>query len=690
MAAWAAVALVLWVRLGHGPLNGALYLCAAGVALSCLLAFLSGRSCAALGSLFLLLGTTATSFLIAWLLREASALLLLVPAAVCAGGVLFPAASLVWGALAAGLAFLLAGPDQWLLGSHFLATGLMAWAAFGPQRSLLAASWQRSQEVLGLMDQLRRERGELNKTIKSLDLAYQLLEKSHRELAIARREAEILREMRDRFAINVSHELRTPLNIVLGFSSLIYRNPQLYGFTRWPDSLLRDLAQIQRNARHLSELVDDVIDLARVDALAMPLRREPMALEPVIREAVQSITSMAEEKGLQLAVDCEEGLPPVPIDALRIRQVLYNLLSNAIRFTDRGSVEVQARANEGEVIVAVRDTGRGIPKEELEHIFDEFYQVGRPKTLPETGKGLGLAIARRLVQLHGGRIWAQSEPGVGSTFFFTLPLSPVAVSRLRSTSAEGPLPPLRGRPVVAVLGEDDTPCLYLARRLENYDFVLVRDSAELVELQQRRPVAAAIADCSTENQLGLSACPVPLISCPLPSAAWLSAGGMFRAVLTKPITGDELLAALEKALPGAGRQPRLLIVDDDRGFVELVRRLLQAAERHFQLEAAYDGREALEKMRRRPPDCVLLDLVLPELSGLQVAAEMQADAAMSAIPVIAVTAATPGEDRLQAEGVELRLRLPDRFRPGELTALLGFLFDLFRERAAARAGFAAP
>jgi CheY-like chemotaxis protein len=155
---------------------------------------------------------------------------------------------------------------------------------------------------------------------------------------------------------------------------------------------------------------------------------------------------------------------------------------------------------------------------------------------------------------------------------------------------------------------------------------------------------------------------------------------MFRAVLTKPITGDELLAALEKALPGAGRQPRLLIVDDDRGFVELVRRLLQAAERHFQLEAAYDGREALEKMRRRPPDCVLLDLVLPE----------QADAAMSAIPVIAVTAATPGEDRLQAEGVELRLRLPDRFRPGELTALLGFLFDLFRERAAARAGFAAP
>ncbi len=95
-------------------------------------------------------------------------------------------------------------------------------------------------------------------------------------------------------------------------------------------------------------------------------------------------------------------------------------------------------------------------------------------------------------------------------------------------------------------------------------------------------------------------------------------------------------------------------------------------------------------MRRRPPDCVLLDLVLPELSGLQVAAEMQADAAMSAIPVIAVTAATPGEDRLQAEGVELRLRLPDRFRPGELTALLGFLFDLFRERAAARAGFAAP
>ncbi|NPV08512.1 MAG: hybrid sensor histidine kinase/response regulator [Anaerolineae bacterium] len=689
---WAASCALLWLLLGNRPSSATLLWAVSGLVLSLLGALLLSGRYPRMGSLVLLGGVTATVLVAAAVSHMPLPLMYLSVPVLAAGALLGPMVSLLWAGLTMALVLGAGFGGEIPAHSLFLLAlvGLTAWAGFGPQRSLLFVAWDRGTTAEALMDRLRRERGELNKTIKSLDLSYQLLEKTNRELAIARREADVLRDLRNRFATNVSHELRTPLNIVLGFANVIYRNPQLYGLDRWPDALLRDLAQIQRNARHLSQLVDDVIDLARVDALAMPIRRERAQIEAVIQEAVESVASMAEEKGLQLDVACQEGLPEVSMDRLRIRQVLYNLLSNAVRYTDQGRVSVQARYDRSELVVSVSDTGRGIPAAELADIFDEFYQVGRPKTGPEAGKGLGLAIARRLVQLHGGRIWAESEVGRGSTFHFTLPLSGVTVSRLKAPI--GP-PPVRRRlaPTVLVLSQDDSAALYLSRRVEGYHFrhADCLDAAE-VALEESRAMAVVVDDSlgispsEVRHRLGTCGCPsVPVVGCPLPSTRWISGGDDFAAVITKPITSEGLLKVLDQVLPEAeaNSRPRLLLVDDDRGFVELVKRLLQVAGRDYLTEGAYTGREALRKMARARPACVLLDLVLPEMNGFEVAAAMREDPGLGQVPVIAITAATPGEDNLATQGATLTLALPDRFRPGELAALLSAILELASERS---------
>ena len=582
------------------------------------------------------------------------------------------------------------------------AAGLCVCLALRPTQRLLSWSWRRAMEATLLADQLSDQRGKLNRTIKDLDASYRLLQQTNHELDLARLEADALRDLRHRFATNLSHELRTPLNIILGFSDLVYRKPQLYGYASWNEDLRRDLAEIQRNAGYLSRLVDDVVDLARMDALAMPINREPTELGPLLEETAGVVRSLATDRQLSLNVTYPPDLPELSLDPLRIRQVVFNLLTNAIRFTERGSVSVCVRQGQEEVIVSVSDTGRGIPPEELDTIFDEFYQVGRPKSDPDMGKGLGLAIAKRLVQLHGGRIWVESELGKGSTFAFSLPLVARRTSRLAQAT---PLPPRkpRAKPKVLVLDPDGVVTPYLSRRLEAYEVVQTANREELAAAaQSERPLAvitdrragsyrepstdanlsdASVAagsilpatDCGSDSTL--------VIECSLPSTAWLVGDSGFSGVLTKPVSGDDLVSALAKVMPSraTGESPSaatVLVVDDDRGFVHLVSRLLQAAAGDaYSVTGAYNGREAVAKMRRTRPDVIMLDLVMPEMNGFEVLATIRGDPALCNLPVLAVSAATPGEDEVQARGASLVVTRKGGFRSGEQLRLLEALLS---------------
>ena len=662
----AALVLLGCQLLAFRPANLPLQILVVAAVLSGALTYGASRAGERFACLVLVTGLTAGISLAA-IQGDAPALWPFLTVPVVMSGSLFgPAAAPIMGVVASAVVYALnPGSDTHLTYAALpLLTGLCTWAAYRPMYSSLRLALRRSFEATTLAEQLRDQRGKLNRTIKALDDSYQLLEKTNRDLLLARREADTLRDLRSRFATNLSHELRTPLNIILGFSQLIYTKPQLYGYDRWRDALLRDLSELRRNAGYLSDLVDDIVDLARVDALAMPIRRELSDLAEVIGEAVVAAAALAQEKGLSIQVTCATDMPPLRMDPVRIRQVLFNLLTNAIRHTEQGPILVEAEPREGEVVVSVSDSGCGIPQEELASIFDEFYQVGRLKAGPDSGKGLGLAIARRFVQLHGGSIWAESTPGLGSTFFFSLPVADKAVSLSR-------------KPLVLILNDDGTAAGYLRRRLEDCEFASVADVAQWEEALARESPAAVVVNtpvgspASPQHQLaGLLPDAVPVIECSLPNSQWLSGAEQFSAVLTKPVTQERLLETLKNMMPELSRAT-VLIADDDRSFVQLIRRVLQSApENGYGVLTAYGGAEALRKARRFRPDAILLDLLMPDMSGFDVLAAIRQEEELRQTPVIAVTAATPGEDEMSQKGAHVRLAKRSPFRPGELVGLI--------------------
>ncbi len=648
----------------------------------------------------LLVVSAAAGLVMPPLLHSPQYLVLVILPVIMAGALFTPAASLACGLLASLAAMRLGGQAfAWPLFAIPALAGVAAWLGFRPLHGILQLSSEQCARATWLSERLRDQRGRLNRTIKDLDASYQLLQQTNRDLILARQEADDLRQLRHRFATNLSHELRTPLNIILGFANLIYLKPSLYGYSSWGEPLLRDLAEIRRAADYLSELVDDVVDLARADAMVMPMQRQPANLRPLIEQAVGLGRSLARGKPVSIVAECGE-LPEVIIDPVRIQQVLFNLISNAVRFTNAGSITVRAERRDAEVVVSVADTGQGIPAEELVHIFDEFHQVGRPKSDPNLGKGLGLAIARRLVGLHGGRMWAESPgaapsgeagPGPGSTFWFTLPLAERPLSAGGQSTAPKP-PEARRKPRVLVMDEDGGTTSYLRRRLEAYEFIQVGGEEQLpAVLAAERPLAVvanrslttASPDCISPGLLSRLDESTLLVECSLPSTSWIFGQSDLLAVLTKPVSQQEVLAAVRRCL---GDQPgpwRILVVDDDRGFAHLVTRILEAElGDRCEVSAAYTGQSALARMRRHKPDMLLLDLLLPDMSGFEVLAELRRDPGLADLPVVAATAATPGEDQLRAEGAAFSIYRRGPFQPGEVIRLL--------EAALGEAGYVAP
>jgi signal transduction histidine kinase len=239
-----------------------------------------------------------------------------------------------------------------------------------------------------------------------------------REIAQKSRELEIASQHKSQFLANMSHELRTPLNAILGYTELILDG--IYG--QVPEKINEVLDRVQKSGRHLLGLINDVLDLSKIEAGQLVLSPNEYSFQDVVQGVVASVESLAAEKRLELATDVPPTLPVGYADERRIRQVLLNLVGNAIKFTDAGKVEIRVRQDAGQFEVAVADTGPGIDAEHQQRIFEEFQQVDSSPTKTKGGTGLGLAIARRIVELHGGRIWVESTPGEGSSFYFSIPI----------------------------------------------------------------------------------------------------------------------------------------------------------------------------------------------------------------------------------------------------------------------------
>jgi signal transduction histidine kinase len=246
--------------------------------------------------------------------------------------------------------------------------------------------------------------------IDNVRLFNETKEKSH--------QLEIANQHKSEFLANMSHELRTPLNAIIGFSEVLIE--RLFGeLNEKQDDYLKD---IHASGRHLLALINDILDLSKIEAGQLELELGTFDLPTAITDAMTLIRQRAHQHRITLAVDGDPALHDVTADERKVKQILVNLLSNAVKFTpDGGRIDVTARRGEGEVIIAVRDTGIGIDPKDHQMVFEEFRQVGGQYSNKREGTGLGLALARRFVELHGGRIMLESAPGQGSTFTFTLP-----------------------------------------------------------------------------------------------------------------------------------------------------------------------------------------------------------------------------------------------------------------------------
>ena len=244
------------------------------------------------------------------------------------------------------------------------------------------------------------------------------VEERTRELSEALKQLEIVNRHKSEFLANMSHELRTPLNAILGYTELIV--DRIYGEV--PDKILEVLERVEQNGRHLLGLINDVLDLSKIEAGRLTLTLNDYSIQDLVHTVFTSVESLASEKNLVLNFNVSPELPIGKGDEQRIAQVFLNLVGNAIKFTDEGEVKVEVTASDGAFLVSVSDTGPGLSEADQVRIFEEFHQVDGSSTRKEGGTGLGLSIAKKIVEMHGGRIWVESTPGKGSTFNFTLPV----------------------------------------------------------------------------------------------------------------------------------------------------------------------------------------------------------------------------------------------------------------------------
>ncbi|MBN1810575.1 MAG: response regulator [Anaerolineae bacterium] len=548
--------------------------------------------------------------------------------------------------------------------------GALGWAVIHVLLTVTQWSLFSFEQTRREIEIAREQRVELKQTQEDLVQANQELARLADRLKVMHHVAEEARRAKEQFVANVSHELRTPLNMIIGFSDMIMQLPQVYGGAL-PQPLLADIAAIQRNSQHLAKLVDDVLDLSQIEAGHMTLSQEWVSLQEIIDEAAEAVGALFESKGLYLKAEIPPELAPVFCDVTRIRQVLINLLSNAGRFTERGGVVIKAKPEESAVVVSVTDTGPGIAPEEQQRLFQPFQQLDSSIRRRHGGSGLGLSISQQFVEMHGGKMWLESEVDVGTTIYFNLPLGeplPAALNhtgdatrwfnpyneyeyRLRTRQSKAPVPTVRPR--LVLLEKGGTLQHLFGHHLPDFETVSVGDAEEAVCELNRSPAQALVVNMPLFreasipiNQLDELAYCTPALTCWVPGEDETARELGVVKYLIKPVSCDKLLSILEDLGPEVRT---VLLVDDDQEVLRLFARMIAASERGYRILQAMGGQRALDLMRERQPDVVLLDLIMPGMDGFQVLQEKNRDPDIREIPVVVISSRDPSGDLVASD-----------------------------------------
>jgi signal transduction histidine kinase/CheY-like chemotaxis protein len=459
------------------------------------------------------------------------------------------------------------------------------------------------------------------------------------------RQLEQASQHKSQFLANMSHELRTPLNAIIGYSEILQEDAADLG----QDNLVADLKKIESAGRHLLGLINDILDLSKIEAGKMDIYLEDVEIVPLLEEVRSIIVPMAEKNGNALEYRLADNLGSMRTDRTKLKQSLLNLFSNGSKFTENGRLTLNVQRFETDkpmVSFAVSDTGIGMTEEQLGRLFQAFNQADASTTKKYGGTGLGLAITRNFCQLLGGNVTVTSKPGEGSTFTIVLPDSPVAPAPAKATDA----PPLSvevdSAPTVLVVDDDPTARELLSANLKGAGYRLLQASSgdEALSLARSTRPDAITLDVMMPKPDGwdvLSALkadadlrdiPVVIVTMLSDRGIGLSLGAV--EVLTKPVERAQLTALIHNLVR---REGPVLVVEDDAGAREMIRQTIEKMS--LPVAEADNGVQALDWLGEHPPPAViLLDLMMPEMDGFEVLDALAAHPQWREIPVIVVTA----------------------------------------------------
>jgi signal transduction histidine kinase/DNA-binding response OmpR family regulator len=523
-------------------------------------------------------------------------------------------------------------------------------------RAVVAVPLLRDEQVTGALVVRRKLAGEF--AASTVNLLQTLASQS----VLAIENARLFKESQDKteqlavssrlksqFLANMSHELRTPLNAIIGITEMLQEDAR--DLNR--DDEIEPLDRVLRASRQLLALINDILDLSKIEAGKMDVHLETFSIAPLVDDVVTTITSAAAKNGNQLLVRCPKDIGTMYADQTRIRQALLNIVSNAIKFTEQGTVTIDvsretAYGNEW-INLAITDTGIGLSPDQIGRLFQEFVQADASTTRKYGGTGLGLAISRRFCQMMGGDITVQSELGRGSTFTIRLPVqvgtpqaAPVRRAAHKPTRSAAQL----AGALILIIDDDQTVREVMARFLEREGFTTrqATDGHDGLRLARELRPAAITLDvhmpcldgwtvlAAIKGDPELSDIPVVLVTIEDNKTRGYALGAT--EYMIKPFDRDRLAAILRSICSTEGRV--VLLVDDDEIMRQSVRRALE--QEGWEVHEAENGKLGLEHLAEHRPDVIMLDLMMPVMNGFEFLAEMRQRADWQDIPVLVVTA----------------------------------------------------